>query len=148
MKLMCKSKSTAGFSLIELIAVVLIMGLLVGGVAIGVNRQIRKAKVQSAKTQIATLSQAISIFEMECGFLPSSLDDLIQEPSGGRRCKGYPAEGFLEKKEIPEDPWGLAFNYAKPGRFNTSGFDLWSNGQDGEEGTSDDIANWASNTEE
>lgn len=137
-----------GFTLVELIAVMIILGLLAGGVAIGINAQVERARKRAAQTQIATFDQAISIFHLECGFYPDSLEALIQPPSSGRQCKGYPEGGFLKKKEIPNDPWDNPYNYANPGIHNTASYDLWSYGKDGEEETSDDITNWAADLEE
>lgn len=140
-------RGTSGFSLIELIAASIILALLAGGAAIGITRWIKKAKVNAAKSEIATFEQAISLFQMECGFFPSDLDELVRAPSSGRTCKDYPEEGFLKKKEIPQDPWNATYNFTKPGLHNTGSYDLWSNGADGEEGTADDVTNWASEGE-
>ncbi len=141
-------KHNKGFSLIELIAASIILALLAGGAAIGINGFLKKAKINAAKSEISTFDQAISLFHLECGFYPSDLIDLIREPSSGRTCKSYPDDGFLKKKEINTDPWNATYNYAHPGTHNTSQYDLWSNGPDGEEGTSDDITNWAQDTGE
>ena len=137
-------RTQRGFTLVELMAVVLIMGLLLGIVGVGITRQVERAKVKATAAQIASLGNAMTTFHLECGFYPSSLQDLITPPSSGRTCKGYPAGGFLEKKEIPTDPWGTAYNYTAPGVHNADSYDLWSNGPDAEEGTSDDITSWVS----
>ncbi len=141
-------RRSSGFTLVELIAVMIIMGLLGGVVTIGINAQVQKAKKRTAMTQISQFGQAISTFHLDCGFYPLSLMSLINAPSSGRRCKGYTEGGYLNKQEIPTDPWNNNYNYAAPGLHNPSSYDLWSNGPDGEEGTSDDIVSWASEAEE
>jgi general secretion pathway protein G len=133
-----------GFSLIEIMAVVMIMGLLIGVVGVGVSSNVRKSRIEATKAQISSLEQAISMFHLECGFYPESIDALISAPTSGRTCKGYPPEGFLAKKELPEDAWNKPFNYTLPGAHNREGYDLSSSGPDAEDGTSDDITNWAS----
>ena len=133
-----------GFTLVEIMAVVFIIGLLVGIVSVGVSSRVKKARVEATKAQISALEQAISMFHLECGFYPDALSSLVNPPSSGRTCKGYPPEGFLSKKELPNDAWGKAFSYAEPGTHNREGYDLWSTGPDAEDGTSDDITNWAS----
>lgn len=138
-----KKKNNAGFSIIELVAAMIIMGLLAGTAAIGVIGYVNRAKKQATATNISTIETAIKTFHLECGFYPGTLEELISSPTS-RVCKGFPAEGFLEKKEIPVDSWANSFNYAKPGTHNGDSFDLWSNGPDAEEGTSDDITNWKS----
>ena len=136
-------KRNAGFSIIELVAAMIIMGLLAGTAAIGVIGYVNRAKKQSTQTNISTIETAIKTFHLECGFYPGTLEELISATTS-RTCKGFPTEGFMEKKEIPNDAWGNSFNYAKPGTHNSDSFDLWSNGPDAEEGTSDDLTNWKS----
>lgn len=136
-----------GFSLVEIMAVMILLALL-GTIAVGTyNTQVNKGKVRAAKANISSFDTQISLFELECGFLPTTLDDLITPPTS-RTCKGYPAGGFLKKKEIPKDPWGNFFNYDPSGSRSGFGYDLWSNGPDGEEGTADDITSWTSGDSE
>ena len=135
---------TTGFTLIELMAVMVILGLLAGVVTIGITKQVQKAKEKTTVTQIAQLEQALSAFHLDCGFYPSAIDSLINPASSSRKCKGYTPGGYLSKKEIPSDPWGNGYNFQSPGVNNPDTYDLWSNGADGEEGTSDDIKSWSS----
>jgi len=88
---------------------------------------------------------ALDTFKLDNGFYPSTeqgLDALIKKPTKGRIPDKYPEEGYLRKDTIPKDPYGNNFNYTYPGQINIDYFDLWSNGVDQEEGTSDDIANF------
>jgi general secretion pathway protein G len=139
-------KNTA-FTIVEILAVTLLMAGLIGIAAVGITANVKKGKIRTAKAQIGTFEQAISLFELECSFYPSSLEDLVQNNSG-QKCKDFPKEGFLRKQEIPMDPWNNEYNYRKPGTHNSSSFDLWSNGPNGEDGDSDDVTNWKAADEE
>lgn len=134
---------TRAFSLLEIMAVMILLALLGGTAVVTYNAQVKKGKIRAAATQISTFDQAISLFELECGFFPTSLDDLIQAPTA-RRCKGYPEGGYIKKKSIPTDPWNTDYNYDPSGSRSGFGYDLWSNGPDGEEGTDDDVTSWDS----
>lgn len=141
-----KNMNTKGFTLVEILAVMVLVALLAGTAAVGIRAQVRRGQINATKTQIAAFDQAISLFELECSFLPSSLDDLVQKPA--KRCKGYPKEGYLKKKSVPLDPWKEEYNYDGNGSRSGFGYDLWSNGPDTEEGTSDDITNWESDSDD
>jgi len=141
----------AGFTLVELIAVMIILGLLGSVVTIGISGQIKRARTQTTNTQISQIGQAISTFHLDCGFYPTSIQDLLTEPTS-RVCKGFTAGGYLEAKgaaarEIPTDPWGNPYGYSAPGVHNPESYDLWSYGADGEDGTPDDISNWSTEAE-
>lgn len=130
-----------GFSLLEIMAVVIIMAILGTVAAVGVVGQIEKSRLRTTKTQISVLESAISLFEMECGFTPTTLDDLIQAPTS-RKCKGYPKAGYLKKKAVPQDAWNNDFSYDPSGSKSGMSYDIWSNGKDGDEGTGDDVTSW------
>ncbi len=136
-----------GFTLVELIAVIIILGLLGGVVTLGINKAVGKSRIQATRTQLSVLEQAISLFEMHCGFYPMSLDGLIQAPTG-KRCKDYTPGGYLSKPSIPDDSWGNPFTYTNPGIHDPNSYDLWSNGPDQDEGTVDDITSWTSSESE
>jgi general secretion pathway protein G len=142
-----KIRSNSGFTIIEILAVTLLMSLLIGGAALGISAQVTKGKIRTTRTQIGTFESAIALFEMDCGFYPNSLEDLIQITSG-EKCKDFPKDGYLKKKDIPQDPWNEDYSYRKPGTHNTSSFDLWSYGPDKEEGSDDDITNWKAESSE
>lgn len=131
-----------GFTLVEIMAVMLLIGTIMGIATVGIMGRVKSARITAATTQISSLGQVITTFHLECGFYPDSLESLIRPPSAGRTCKGFPPEGFLGKKELPQDPWGNPYNFQAPGVHDTSSYDLWSNGPDGNEGTEDDIVSW------
>ena len=134
-----------GFTLIELMAVVVIIGLLATIVGMNVAKRVEEAKIKSTKVQISQLSSALDAFKMDNGFYPSTeqgLESLVGEPTVGRTPKHYSSGGYLRQKSIPKDPWDNVFNYREPGTKNSDSFDIWSNGPDAQEGTEDDITNW------
>lgn len=140
----------AGFTLIEIMAVVLIMGLLVGIVGITVFAQVDKARVQTAKATISQLESALEFYRMDNGRYPTTdqgLEALVTAPSIPPEPRNYPPEGYLKKTGALVDPWGSPFQYTSPGDRNPHTFDLWSLGADGEPGGTDldaDIGNWDS----
>jgi general secretion pathway protein G len=108
-------KSKAGFTLIEIILVVVIIGILAG---IGIPKlggKSDKAKIAQAQGNINMLSTAIIEYEIINGDYPTSLEGLLDESKGGP---------FLGKKSIPTDPWDKPYAYAAPGANNTHMFDL------------------------
>lgn len=141
----------AGFTLIEIMAVVIIMGLLVGAVGIAVMGQVDRARVMTTRTKIAQIESALEFFRMDNSRYPSTeqgLEALIREPSSGVR--NYPTGGYLKKKDGLMDAWSEPFQYLNPGQRNPSSFDVWSLGADGQpggEGTDADIGNWEDDQE-
>ena len=105
----------SGFTLIEIILVVVIIGILAGIAIPRMGGKAEKAQISAAKSNIAALSMAIQEYEMMNGNYPASLDGLLDESKGGP---------YMEKKVIPTDPWGVPFIYAAPGAHNTHTFDL------------------------
>jgi len=142
-------RRSAGFTLIEIMAVVLIIGMLSGIVGFAVFQQVDKARVVTARAQIDRLESALELYSMDNGRFPSTeqgLDALINKPSGSPEPMNYQAGGYLKGGELPRDPWGYDFQYESPGVNNPGSFDLWSFGKDGRTGGSEldaDIGNWS-----
>ena len=138
-----------GFTLIEIMAVVLIIGMLSGIVGFAVFQQVDKARVVTARAQISRLESSLELYSMDNGRFPSSeqgLDALINKPSGSPEPTNYQPGGYLKGGELPKDPWGFEFQYANPGANNAESFDLWSFGKDGTTGGDEldaDIGNWS-----
>ena len=105
----------SGFTLIEIILVVVIIGILAGIAIPRMGGKTEKAKISQAKSNITALGMAIQEYEMMNGEYPSSLEQLLDESKGGP---------YMEKKAIPTDPWDKPFVYAAPGSHNTHTFDL------------------------
>ena len=138
-------RRSAGFTLIEIMAVVLIMGLLMGLVGVSVFSQVDKARVVTTRAKISQLENALEFFRMDNSRYPSSeegLQALLDEPPDAR---SYPPGGYLQKPEALLDPWNEPFQYRSPGENNERTFDIWSQGADSAAGGSDldsDIGNW------
>ena len=138
-----------GFTLVEIMAVVLIialLGTLVGAAVVG---QIDKARVTTAQTQIRNIEAALEFYQMDNGRYPTTeqgLEALVREPSIEPRASSYRPGGYLKGGEVPLDPWKNTYEYQAPGSNNPHSFDLWTFGRDGQaggEGTDGDITNWA-----
>lgn len=138
---MSKQRKRA-FTLIEMMAVVVIIGILAAVIAPKFFKQVGGAEITAAKQDIRTIEQAISLYRMDTGGFPDSLRDLVREPDDTRRWNGpyLPSE--------PKDPWGNRYELRVPGNDGRP-FDVWSLGGDGQEGGEDDAADITSwNTDE
>ena len=137
-----------GFTLIEIMAVVVIMGLLMGIVGTAVFSQIDKARVNTTRAQIDQLEAALAFYQMDNGRFPTTeqgLQALVEQPTSAPEPRNYNPAGYLKKKQVPRDAWGSPYQYAMPGDNNPEGFDLWSLGADsqpGGSGTDADLGNW------
>jgi general secretion pathway protein G len=146
-----RANPNAGFTLIEIMAVVLIIGLLSTIVGVSIFAQVDKGRVTSTSVQISNLESVLELYRMDNARYPTTeegLDALINEPDG---AKNFPPGGYLQKRRIPEDPWGNPYEYEQPGQNNTYSFDLWSYGADGKpggDGVNADIGNWDEGGEE
>lgn len=142
-----------GFTLIEIMAVVLIMGLLMAVVGVNIKAQIDKARLATARTQINNLESALEFYRMDNARYPSTeqgLEALVREPTGDPPPRNYPPGGYLKKADALLDPWNEPFQYANPGTHNPHSFDLWTQGADaspGGEGGDADIGNWDADQE-
>ncbi len=140
---------SAGFTLIEIMAVVLIIGLLGGIVGVVIFRQVDQARVTAARAQMKQLEGALEFYRLDSGRYPSTeqgLEALVHEPSFDPAPRNYRPEGYLQGGHVPRDPWGEPYQYAQPGVQNPYTFDLWSLGADAAPGGDDidaDIGNWA-----
>ncbi len=143
-----RARRRGGFTLIEIMAVVLIMGLLMSVIGVSIKSQIDKARLATARAQITQLESALEFFRMDNGRYPTSdqgLEALIEKPTGTPEPRNYPPGGYLKKRDALLDPWGEPFLYAAPGSHNEHGFDLWTHGADLAPGGADqdrDIGNW------
>jgi general secretion pathway protein G len=129
-------KRVGGFSLIELIVVLVILGLLATVVGPRVMDKLSKGKAEIAKLQVDQLDGALGLFRFDVGRYPTTaegLDSLIRNP-GIQNWSGP----YLDKNTLPKDPWGREYQYRSPGQF--SDFDLFSLGADGLEGGEEDNA--------
>jgi len=136
-----------GFTLIELMVVVIILGILALYVGPKIMGEPEKAKRVKAKMDIATLETALKMYKLDNGVYPSTeqgLLSLVEMPETGVVPKNWRKGGYIEKNRVPKDPWGNEFVYISPGVHGD--FDLISYGLDGVPGGEDegglDINNW------
>lgn len=130
--------AAAGFTLIEILLVVIIIGILVSLVAPRLAGRSEEARKQAAKADIdGGISLALDLYEVDNGKYPQRLDDLLAKSADALNWKGP-----YIKKGLPKDPWGNPYVYNFPGSHNASSYDLFSLGPDKQQNTQDDIVNW------
>lgn len=133
-----QKKSEAGFTLVEVMVTLAIIGLMVMAVVISVRPAQDKGLTVRTLSDINTLAQAVEMYRLDTHQYPESLEALLGQEGGDRV---NPA-GYI--RNLPTDPWGNDYGYAYPG--NNSVYDIWSYGADGEEGgegINADITNWS-----
>jgi general secretion pathway protein G len=132
-----------GFTLIEIMIVVIIIAALAAMVVPRLSGRTEQARIAIAEADInSNISTALKLYELDNGNYPTTeqgLNALLGKPSGSPAPLNWTGP-YLEKK--PVDPWKNQYQYRSPGSHNASGYDLWSNGKDGVEGTADDVFNW------
>lgn len=127
-----------GFTLVEIMVVVAIIGALLSVALPRLTGQTEEARRQAARLQVENLSMAIDAFSFDCARFPSAQEGLaaLRESPGDRGWKGP----YL-KRTVPSDPWHGAYVYAVPPARATD-YDVYSPGPDHQAGTEDDIGNW------
>jgi len=126
-------KKRAGFTMVEIMVVVVIIGLLAGIVGPQIMNRLEEARRTTARAQIRVFEEALSMFRMHNGFYPTTqqgLEALIRRPTVPPIPRRFPDEGYL--RDIPLDPWGSPYIFRNPGR--RPPFDIISTGRTGEEG--------------
>jgi general secretion pathway protein G len=129
------SRSRRGFTLLELIVVVIVLGLLAGLVAPQIFGRLGEAKGTTARTQMSLLATALDNYRLDNGSYPTTgqgLAALRDRPAAGPAPMNW--RGPYLRKDVPRDPWGNPYLYRSPGERNVTGFDLLSLGRDGKAG--------------
>ena len=143
---MKKISSQKGFTLIEIMVVVVIIGILAALIVPNIMGRTDQAKVTATRTQIEALGQSLDMYRLDNHVYPSTeqgLKALIEKPAGNPEPKNWAEGGYLKKKKIPMDGWDHEFIYVSPGTHG--GYDLYSYGADGKEGGEGldaDIKSW------
>ncbi len=124
-------RRTRGFTLIEVLLVLVILVVLASMAVVGYSSIRKKMMKDSARTQIGLLEHAVEVYEQTVGTLPSNLDALIMQPADAPPGKW---SGPYLNKGVPPDPWGKPYNYQVPGQHNSpEGFEISTTAPDGEE---------------
>ncbi len=135
-----------GFTLIELMVVLVILGILAGLIVPRIMGRPDEAKQLKARMQIESIETALKLYRLDNGAYPNTdqgIQALVQQPDTGQPAKQWRQGGYLEKGKVPKDPWGNDFVYLNPGA--NGEFDLSSLGADGVAGGAGknaDINNW------
>jgi general secretion pathway protein G len=132
----------SGFTLVEMLVVITIIGLIMGLVGPRVLNYLSESKVKSARIQIQSFASALDLFYLDAGRYPSSAEGLaaLVRPTGGVAAWNGP---YLKGSSVPNDPWGRPYLYRSPGEHGA--YDVISYGADGQEGgtgTAADIVSW------
>ncbi|MEZ5998416.1 MAG: type II secretion system major pseudopilin GspG [Hyphomonas sp.] len=136
------STGDEGFSLIELMVVVLIMGLLATTIVVSLAPVGEQSRVTKARSDIASLESALEMYSLDMSRYPAAdagLNALKAVPTGADAAS-YREGGYV--KRLRKDPWGHDYQYAVPGVRSQTAFDVYSSGPDGQPGNADDIGNW------
>ena len=135
-----------GFTLIELMVVIIILGILAMYIGPKIMGRPEEAKQVKARIDIAALETALKLYKLDNGVYPTTeqgLLALVEQPETGNIPKKWREGGYLEKKKVPKDPWGNDFVYLSPGLHGD--YDIMSYGADGiqgGEGKDQDVNNW------
>jgi general secretion pathway protein G len=143
---MIRYRFKEGFTLIEIMVVMVILGILAGLIIPRIMGRPEEARRTKAQIQIESIETALKLYKLDNGSYPTTeqgLQALIEPPSVGKLASAWREGGYLEKGRVPKDPWGNEYIYLSPGIHGD--FDLVSYGADGEaggEGKDMDINNW------
>jgi general secretion pathway protein G len=141
-----RKKMKKGFTLIEVMVVVIILGILATLIVPRIMSRPEEAKRTKTQLQIRSIESALKLYKLDNGDYPTTeqgLDALVKKPETGILPKNWRKGGYLESTKVPKDPWGNDFIYVMPGQYGD--FDLSSYGHDGQKGGEEenaDINNW------
>lgn len=128
-----------GFTLVEVMVVLAILGLLISVALPRFSGRTEEARIQTTRLQIENLSAALDAFEFDCGRYPSTLEGLAALKTEPVNTPGW--KGPYMKKSIPVDPWKNTYVYVSPG-IKSVDYDVYSFGPDRQDGSEDDIGSW------
>jgi len=134
-------RQSSGFTLIEVLLVLVILVIL-GSIAVPMFSGVgARADKQAAQVQVDLLESAITMYHAGARQYPNSLEDLITQPSDPKMAAKWDGP-YLPANKSLEDPWTNPYKYNAKGTKSGAGFDVWSMGPDGQDGSDDDLGNW------
>lgn len=136
-----KIKQQSGFTMLEMMVVIVILGIMATLVVPQIFGQREQADMQKAISDITALENAMEMYRVQNAVYPTTeqgLEALVSEPQTDPRPRNYQTEGYIRR--LPADPWGNEYRLLSPGQ--NGRFDIFSVGPDGQPGTEDDIGNW------
>jgi general secretion pathway protein G len=140
-----KNRHRRGFTLMEVLLVLVILAVLGSLAALSYDAIRRRADINAAKSQIGLFKTPLQMYQMAVGAFPTTTQGLeALRTSPGDLPDPAKWDGPYLDSPVPLAPWGRAYQYLSPGTHNADGYDVWSFGPDGISGTEDDIGNWTS----
>ena len=143
-----KQAQQRGFTLIEVMVVVVILGILAALVVPKIMGRPDEARVIKARQDVQAIEAALNLYRLDNHAYPGTdqgLKALVEKPAGEPAAPNWKAGGYLDR--VPQDPWGRPYQYLNPGLHGE--IDIWSygaDGQEGGEGVNADLGNWAEAT--
>ena len=140
------NKKQRGFTLIEVMVVVVILGILAAIVVPRIITRPEQARIVKAQEDIKAISTALDLYKLDSGIYPTTdqgLQALVSQPTTPPIPQDWKADGYL--KQLPKDPWGRDYLYLQPGQHNPTNYDIFTYGPTGQpDGTGDaaEIGNW------
>jgi general secretion pathway protein G len=137
------SNKQNGFTLLEIMVVVIILGILAAIIVPRIADRPDQARMVKAKQDILAIQDALDLYKLDNGFLPTNeqgLQALVTKPTTAPIPGGYKDEGYLPR--VPMDPWGRPYRYINPGSHNVNGVDIFSYGPVGQANSQGVIGNW------
>ena len=141
-----QKRGDTGFTLIELMVVIVILGILAGLIIPRIMGRPEEARQMKAQVQIESIETALRLYKLDSGSYPTTdqgLQALVEAPTVGELPRAWREGGYLEKGKVPSDPWGNEYVYLSPGvhgEYDLSSFG--ADGQPGGEGKDKDINSW------
>lgn len=136
-----KIKQQSGFTMLEMMVVIVILGIMATLVLPQIFGQREQADMQKAISDITALENAMEMYRVQNGIYPTTeqgLEALVSAPQTDPRPRNYQSDGYIRR--LPADPWGNEYRLLSPGQ--NGRYDIFSVGPDGQPGTEDDIGNW------
>ncbi|EGN74719.1 general secretion pathway protein G [Idiomarina sp. A28L] len=136
-----KIKQQSGFTMLEMMVVIVILGIMATLVVPQIFGQREQADMQKAISDITALENAMEMYRVQNGIYPTTeqgLEALVSAPQTDPRPRNYQSDGYIRR--LPADPWGNEYRLLSPGQ--NGRYDIFSVGPDGQPGTEDDIGNW------